>query len=209
MTTIGIIGSGHIGGTLATLFARAGHEVIVSNSRGPETLSDLVATIGPRARAATSAEAASLAEVVVVSVPVAAIGDLPTAGLTGKIVIDTNNYYPQRDGQIAALDSDSTTSAELLAVALAGTRVVKAFNQIQWEQLRDGGRPAGSPDRLAIPIAGDDSSAKQIVTGLINDIGYDVLDVGPLASGRVCQPGAVLYVGGSPEEKLRGLLTEA
>jgi 8-hydroxy-5-deazaflavin:NADPH oxidoreductase len=206
-TTIGIIGSGHIGGTLAALFARAGHQVIVSNSRGPETLGELVDSIGPQARAATAAEAAEQGDVIVVSVPLGRISELPTAGVTGKIVIDTNNYYPQRDGQIAVLDDDTTTSCELLAVHLAGTRVVKEFNQIFWEHLRDNGRPAGDPDRLAIPIVGDDLSAKQSVTALIDEIGFDTVDVGELSRGRLFQPDGLLYIGGTTEAAIREAIT--
>jgi predicted dinucleotide-binding enzyme len=193
MTRIGIIGAGHIGGTLARLFTSAGHEVAVANSRGPETLADLVAELGPSARAATPAEAAAWGEVVVVSVPLHRYAEVPAAGLDDKVVIDTNNYYPQRDGQIVDLDEDTTTSSELLAAHLPGAHVVKAFNQIQWEHLRDDGRPAGSPDRTALPIAGDDARAKSVVAGLIDDIGYDAVDMGPLSAGRLFQPGGVLH----------------
>jgi hypothetical protein len=206
-TTIGIIGSGHICGTLAALFARAGHPVIVSNSRGPETLGDLVESIGPLARAATAADAAEQGDVIVVSVPLGRIGELPTKGVTGKIVIDTNNYYPQRDGQIAVLDDDTTTSCELLAVHLAGTRVVKAFNQIRWDLLRDDGRPAGDPDRLAIPIVGDDTSAKLTVAALIDEIGFDSVDLGELSKGRLFQPDGPLYVPGTTTAVIREVVT--
>jgi predicted dinucleotide-binding enzyme len=206
-TTIGIIGSGHIGGTLAALFARAGHQVIVSNSRGPETLTELVDSIGPQASAATAAEAAQQGDVIVVSVPLGRIHELPTNGITGKIVIDTNNYYPQRDGQIAVLDDDTTTSCELLAVHLAGTRVVKAFNQIRWDHLRDNGRPAGAPDRLAIPIVGDDTSAKLTVAALIDEIGFDSVDLGELSRGRLFQPDGVLYVPGTTSAVIHEAVT--
>jgi predicted dinucleotide-binding enzyme len=193
MTRIGIIGTGHIGGTLARLFTGAGHEVAVANSRGPETLADLVADLGPNARAVTAAEAASWGEVVVVSVPLHRYAEVPTEGLDDKVVIDTNNYYAQRDGRIVDLDEDTTTSSELLAAHLPRARVVKAFNQIQWEHLRDDGRPAGSPDRSAVPLAGDDPEAKAVVAGLLDGIGYDAVDMGPLAAGRLFQPGAPLY----------------
>jgi predicted dinucleotide-binding enzyme len=193
MTRIGIIGAGHIGGTLAHLFTAAGHEVAVANSRGPQTLADLVAELGPNARAVTPAEAAAWGDVVVVSVPLHRYVEVPVTGLDDKVVIDTNNYYPQRDGQIVDLDEDTTTSSELLAAHLPRAHVVKAFNQIQWEHLRNDGRPAGSPDRTALPIAGDDAQAKSVVAALIDDIGYDAVDMGPLSAGRLFQPGAVLY----------------
>ena len=146
---IGLIGAGKIGGTLARLFVAQGHEVAVSNSRGPETLADLVAEIGPSARAVTPAEAADFGDVVVVSVPLGRYQEVPTAGVTGKTVIDTNNYYPQRDGHISPLDDDSTTSAELLAKHLPDAHVVKAFNQIRWTNLGADGKPAGTPGRTA------------------------------------------------------------
>src|SRR5450756_2732060 len=118
MTTIGFIGSGHIGSTLARLAIDAGHDVVMSNSRGPETLADLVAELGPHARAATPDEAAQAADIAVVTVPLRAVGSVPVAPLEGKVVIDTNNYYPQRDGQIPELDDESTTTAELLQAQL-------------------------------------------------------------------------------------------
>jgi len=190
---IGLIGAGHIGGTLARKFVEAGHQVAVSNSRGPETLVDLVQALGDNAKTATPEEAAAFGDVVVVSVPLKAIRDVPVAPLAGKVVIDTNNYYAQRDGQIASLDDDSTTSSELLADHLKHARVVKAFNQLRADHLAERGKPAGTPGRLAIPIAGDDSDAKKVVAHLIDEIGFDAVDTGPLSSGRFFQPGGQLY----------------
>lgn len=191
---IGIIGAGRIGGTLARRFADAGHDVAVSNSRGPDTLRDLEAELGERGRVVTAADAARFGDVVVVSVPLKAIGDLPAGELAGKLVVDTNNYYPQRDGHVEELDEDRTTSTELLARRLDGARVVKAFNAIRWDVLRDRGAPAGSPDRLAIPISGDDPAAKRAVTELIDSIGFDAVDAGGLADGgRKHQPGTPAY----------------
>jgi predicted dinucleotide-binding enzyme len=190
---IGFIGAGAIGGTLARLFVQAGDQVALSNSRGPHTLVDLVQELGDNAKAATPEEAAEFGEVVVVSIPVKAIGDVPVAPLAGKVVIDTNNYYAQRDGQIAEIDDDSTTSSELLAVHLKNARVVKAFNQLRSDHLAELGKPAGTPDRLAIPIAGDDPDAKKLVAHLVDEIGFDAVDTGPLSSGRFFQPGGQLY----------------
>jgi predicted dinucleotide-binding enzyme len=187
---IGIIGAGKIGGTLAGHFVRVGHEVAVSNSRGPDTLRDVVAEIGDRARATTAAEAARVGEVVVVSVPFGRYRELPTDGLAGKVVIDTNNYYPARDGRFDDLDDDRTTSSELLQAHLSGARVVKAFNAIYWTRLRDSARPSGDPRRIGIPISGDDQEAKRIVADLIDEIGFDAVDAGTLAEGgRKHQPG--------------------
>lgn len=193
MTTIGLIGSGHIGSALARLAVAAGHEVVLSNSRGPETLSDLVAELGPLARAATAQEAAAAGEIVVVTVPFNAYRQVPVEPLRGKVVIDTNNYYPERDGQVAELDNESTTVSELLQQHLPESHVVKAFNNINFAHLAELPRPAGSPERSAIPIAGDDAAAKEQVTAFIDSIGYDVVDAGPLAEGWRYQRDTAAY----------------
>src|SRR2546423_9332635 len=171
MARIGLIGAGNIGGTLARHFTQAGHQVAVSNSRGPETLGDFVKELGDNAHATTPADAASFGDVVVVSIPLKNYSQVPTEGLDGKPVIDTNNYYPQRDGQIKELDDDTTTSSELLQRHLPKAHVVKAFNQIYAQHLRDNAKPAGTPGRQAIPIAGDDADAKKKVAELIEEIG--------------------------------------
>ncbi|MCW2828269.1 MAG: oxidoreductase coenzyme F420-dependent [Marmoricola sp.] len=183
MTTIGLIGSGHIGSTLARLAVAAGHDVVLSNSRGPETLTDLVDELGPQARAATPAEAAAAGDVVVVTIPLKAYREVPVEPLRGKVVIDTNNYYPQRDGQLAELDDESTTVSELLQAHLPESRVVKALNNIYFGHLGTLQRPHGDPERSVLAIAGDDAEAKQAVTDLLDDLGYDAYDVGPLSEG--------------------------
>ena len=172
-TTIGFIGAGHIGSQVARLAISSGYDVVMSNSRGPETLAALVAELGPsgergdrhgcrqgrrhrrRHRAAQ---------------------ELPRragAPLAGKIVIDTNNYYPQRDGHIPELDNESTTTAELLQAHLPTSKVVKAFNHIYAAQLTTDGQPAGSKNRRALVIAGDDPAAKVTVTKLLDQFGFD------------------------------------
>jgi len=181
--TIGFIGSGHIGGTLARLAIAAGFDVVMSNSRSPETLADLVTELGPRARAATAAEAAAAGDLVVVSVPLRAYRDVPVEPVAGKPVMDTNNYYPQRDGQIAALDDGSATSSELLQQHLPSSSVVKVFNNIFFKHLASLARPSDAPDRTALPIAGDDPAAKEAVTAFLDAIGYDAVDAGPLGAG--------------------------
>jgi predicted dinucleotide-binding enzyme len=193
MTTIGFIGSGHIGGTVARLAVNAGHDVVLSNSRGPETLIDLVNELGPHSRAATTTEAATAGDIVVVTIPLKAYPSVPVAPLNGKPVIDTMNYYPQRDGHIAELDKGTTTSSELLQAHLATAHVVKAFNNIYFEHLATLSRPAGNPERSALAIAGDEKTAKRAVAEFLDSIGYDAYDVGPLSEGWRYQPDTPAY----------------
>jgi predicted dinucleotide-binding enzyme len=181
--TIGFVGAGNIGSQVARLAIASGYNVVVSNSRGPETLASLIAELGPTARAATPADAAKAGDIVVVSVPLKNYRAVPVEPLQNKIVIDTNNYYPQRDGQIAELDNESTTTAELLQGHLPTSKVVKAFNHIYAAQLTTDGRPAGTPNRRALVIAGDDSDAKAVVTRLLDQFGFDTVDAGPLKEG--------------------------
>jgi len=205
---IGLIGAGNIGGTLAKLAVDHGHDVVVSNSRGPETLGDLVAELGEHATAATSAEAAAAGDVVVVALPLKNYRLVPVAELAGKTVIDTNNYYPQRDGHIAELDDDSITSSELLAAHLPSSNIVKAFNTIYSKHLGSQGQPAGTSDRRALPIAGDDATAKSVVAGLIEQFGFDVVDAGALAEGRRYQPGKPAYGSRLDADGLRSALAQ-
>ena len=179
--TIGLIGAGHIGSQLARLAVQRGYDVVISNSRGPETLKDLVKELGPRARAGTPAQAAQTGDIVVVTIPLKNIGTLPAAPLAGKIVIDTNNYYPQRDGHIAELDNETSTTAELLQRHLPASKVVKAFNHIYAASLTTDGQRAGTPNRRALAIAGNDAEAKHVVAQLIDRFGFDVVDIGPLS----------------------------
>jgi predicted dinucleotide-binding enzyme len=181
MTTVGFIGSGMIGGTVARLSVAAGHQVVLSNSRGPETLKDLVEELGPLATAATGEQAAEAGDLVVVSIPVKAYDSLPVAALAGKVVLDTGNYYPQRDGHIAEVDNGSLTSSGLLQRDLPEARVVKVFNNIVFKHLRSLARPHGAADRSALPIAGDDEAAKAAVAAFLDSIGYDAVDTGSLA----------------------------
>lgn len=183
MTTIGLIGAGHIGSQVARLAIASGYDVVISNSRGPETLSELVRELGPRAKAATPVEAAQAGDIVVVTVPLKHYRQVPVAPLAGKVVIDTNNYYPQRDGHIPELDDESTTTAELLQAHLPTSKVVKGFNHIYAAELTTHGLPAGAPNRRALVIAGDDAAAKATVTRLLDQFGFDTVDAGPLAEG--------------------------
>src|ERR1700712_3578763 len=180
-TTVGFIGSGQLGSALARLAIEAGHQVVLSNSRGPETLAATIAGLGPRASAARSTEAAAAGDIVVVTVPVSAFPDLPAAQLAGKTVIDTCNYGPERDGHIPELDSNSLTSSELLLRYLPGALLVKAFNNIFFEHLLSLGRPVEAADRSYLPIAGDSGYAKVAVTAFIDSLGYSGGADGPLA----------------------------
>lgn len=193
MTTIGLIGAGHIGSQVARLAVANGYNVVLSNSRGPDTLADLVKELGPKARAATPTEAATAGDIVVVTVPLRNYRSVPVEPLAGKVVIDTNNYYPQRDGHIPELDDESTTTAELLQAHLPKSKVVKAFNHIYAAELTTHGQPAGTPNRRARLIAGNDQGAKARVTKLLDEFGFDTVDAGPLKEGWRIQRGTPGY----------------
>jgi predicted dinucleotide-binding enzyme len=189
---IGIIGSGNIGATVAGLFAGAGHRVAISNSRGPESLRELVEGLGGDVRAATVSEAAEFGEVVLEAIPFGRYRDLPADELSGKVLITASNYYPGRDGE---MDLGGLTPSEVLARHVSGARVVKALNTMYYERLRDEGRldlPAG--ERLAIFMAGDDEGAKGVVARLIEEIGFTPIDTGSLRDGgRMQEPGSPIY----------------
>lgn len=181
MTTIGIIGAGHIGSQVARAAIDAGYEVVIANSRGPETLAGLVAELGPHARAATAAEAAEAADVAVVTVPFKAYSSIPVEPLAGKIVIDTNNYYWERDGHVPALDQGRATVTGLLQEHLPTSRVAKGFNHIRASDITTKGLPAGTPGRRALATASDHPDAAQFVTDLYDRFGFDTVNIGPLS----------------------------
>jgi predicted dinucleotide-binding enzyme len=193
MATLGFIGSGNVGAKVARLAVAAGIDVVLSNSRGPETLAGTVAELGERARAATPEEAARAGDWVVVSVPLAALRELPVAALAGKVVLDTMNYYPFRDGHIEVLDSGEITTSELVQEHLAGAKLVKAFNNISDHHLPELARPAGAADRTALPIAGDDPEAKASAAALIDQLGFDTVDAGSLAESWRFEPETAPY----------------
>ena len=178
---------------MARLAVAAGYDVVLINSRGAETLADLVTELGSHARAATPAEAAAAGDLVVVSVPFHAHQGLPVEALAGKVVLDTNNYYPARDGQFAELDEGTLTSAELEQRHLGTAKLVKVFNNIFFRHLASLARPAGAPDRTALTIAGDDADAKAAAAEFLDAIGYDAVDVGPLAESWRVEPGQPAY----------------
>ncbi len=202
MKTVGIIGTGRVGSTLAQLAVAAGSSVVISNSRGPETLAGLITELGPNARAATPAESAAAGDLVVVSVPVRAYRDVPVAPLSGKTVIDTVNYDPELHGRIAELDDPTgpATTSEILQQHLPLSHVVKACNNIFFLTLGSLSRPTAAADRTALPIAGDDADAKGEAAAFLDALGYDSVDVGPLTEGWRYQPGTPahrVYVGDS------------
>ncbi|MDP9334694.1 MAG: NAD(P)-binding domain-containing protein [Actinomycetota bacterium] len=203
--TIGFIGSGRIGGTVARLAVAAGYDVVLSNSRGPQTLEDLVQELGQPARAATPAEAAAAGDLVVVSIPPRAYSAVPVEPLAGKAVLDTINYIPERDGRIPELYDGALSSSEVLQRRLGTAHVVKVFNNITCWHLRALARPAGATDRSALPIAGDDPTAKAAVTAFLDAIGYDIVDAGTLGTGgrrfEFGTPGFVVPYGGLSDER--------
>jgi 8-hydroxy-5-deazaflavin:NADPH oxidoreductase len=204
---IGVIGAGRIGANAARLFARRGHEVVISNSRGPETLSNVVDEIGNNTRAATMEEAADFGDVVLEAIPFGRYEELPAGLLAGKIVIDASNYYPQRDGEI---ELDSLTSTEAVARHLPESRVVKAFNTMYYETLANSGRP-GLPveERLVLFVAGDDEDAKGVVSRLIEEIGFAPIDTGSLKDSYRQEPGSPIYNNPMTPERAREMLAES
>jgi 8-hydroxy-5-deazaflavin:NADPH oxidoreductase len=181
MTTIGIIGAGHIGSQVARAAIGVGYDVVISNSRGPETLADLVAELGPKARAATAAEAAAAGDFAVVTVPLKAVYDVPVEPLAGKIVIDTNNYYFERDGHIPALDNGVDTVSAMLQRHLPTSRVAKGFNHILAKDITTDGTPAGTENRRALATSSDFEEAAELVQRLYDELGFDTVNVGPLS----------------------------
>ena len=215
MTTIGIIGSGNIGSALAGVSLDAGYDVVLANSRGPQTLTDLVAglrngdTAQGSVRAGTVEEAAAAADFAVVTVPLKAVPQVPAEPLAGKVVIDTCNYYPQRDGRIEELEDETTTTSELVQRHLPGSRVVKAFNHIYAADITARRTPPGTPHRRALAIAGDDASAKETVASYIDGLGFDVVDLGPLAEGWRVQRDTPGYGPDMDAAQLRQAASEA
>ena len=191
---IGIIGSGMIGSQVARLAVAAGFDVILSNSRGSETLADLVAELGERAHAATPADIARESDVVVASIPFGAYKMLPAEALADRIVLDTMNYYPGRDGEMAEVTTDTIATSELVQQHLVRSHVVRALNNMDWIRLLKRARPAGAFDRSAVPVAGDDADAKAVVARFLDAIGYDAVDMGPLAESWRSEPTTPVYV---------------
>lgn len=193
MSTLAIIGSGNIGSAVARLAVAAGMNVVIANSRGPESLADLIAELGPLARAAEVDEAARVGDAVVLSIPLPAVQGLADGVLGGKIVLDTSNYYPSRDGRIAELDAGDVTASELVRGWLGEARYVKAFNNILAHHIPLLARAQGSADRSALPIASDDAEAKLEAARIIDELGFDTVDAGSIADSWRFEPESAAY----------------
>ena len=206
---IGLIGAGHIGSVLAAHFRRVGHTVLIANSRGPETLQEVSRETG--AQAVSLPEAATGVALLVVTIPVKNVPSLPEDLLAGlpadSPIIDTGNYYPPRDGRIAAI-AEGMVESEWTARAL-GRPVVKVFNNITADSLEHKGLPKGSAERIALPVAGDDRAAKERVMALVDQIGFDALDAGPLSDSWRYQPGTPAYCPDPTLQQLPALLRRA
>jgi predicted dinucleotide-binding enzyme len=209
MTTIGFIGAGHIGRSVAQAAIEHGYRVVLSNSRGPETLADLVAELGPSASAATGTDAANAGDFVVVTIPFHSALSVPVAPLVGKVVIDTNNYYFERDGHIAEIDEHVITPSGLLQRHLVGAKVAKGFNHIQSSQIISDALPSGTPGRRALATASDFPEAIELVTGFFDEIGFDTVNIGPLSESWRIDRDTPGYGGRFDATQLRAKLDEA
>jgi 8-hydroxy-5-deazaflavin:NADPH oxidoreductase len=194
MTTIGIIGSGHVGTSLASAAVAHGYDVVVSNSTGPDSLAGLVADLGPRARAATPAEAAVAGDFAIVAIPITTVDQVPVEPLAGKVVIATINYFPKRDGPIAAIDNGTTTAPGILQAHLPASKVVRAFSMVDAADMSGDGHPAGDPKRRALAVAGDDPAAKELVRRIYDEFGFDTVDLGGLDESWRVDPGQPAFV---------------
>ncbi|WP_298860335.1 NAD(P)-binding domain-containing protein [uncultured Microbacterium sp.] len=209
MTTLGIIGAGHIGSQVARAAVKAGYDVVIANSRGPETLADLVAELGDHARAATAADAGAAGDVVVVTVPLRALEQIPVEPLAGKIVLDTNNYYYERDGHIDALDKGETTTSQLLQQHLPSSKVVKAFNHIPSADITTDVAPAGTPNRRALATASDHADAVEFITRFYDELGFDTVNIGPLSESWRVERDRPAYVVRQNADELKANLAIA
>lgn len=190
--TIGIIGAGLVGGATARLAVDAGYNVVLSNSRGPESIAELVEELGPSARAATVEEAIAAGDIVTIPLPIASLETLPADAFAGKVVVDQTNYYPEF-WRNADLDNGQLTSSELVQRHLKDALVVKALYNLDWNHMYSNARPLGDPQRTTLPIAGDDAAAKRTVTKFLESVGYDVVDAGSLAASWRIEPNTAIY----------------
>ncbi|MDO9357085.1 MAG: NAD(P)-binding domain-containing protein [Solirubrobacteraceae bacterium] len=193
MTTIGIIGAGEVGSQIARAAISNGYEIVIANSRGPETLAALISDLGPSARAAHAKEAASDGDVVVIAVALKLVNDMPVDELAGKIVLDTNNYMAWRDGHYPMIDSGVTTVHELRQQQLPTSKIVKAFTHVQAPSLLAQGRPAGAPDRLALAVSSNHPDAVSFVTHLYDQLGFDTVDNSPLSESWRSAPNTPMW----------------
>jgi predicted dinucleotide-binding enzyme len=209
MTTLGIIGAGHIGSQVARAAVTAGYDVVIANSRGPETLADLVAELGEHARAATAADAGAAGDVVLVTVPFHALEQIPVEPLAGKIVLDTNNYYFERDGHFDALDRGETTTSQLVQQHLPTSHVAMAFNHIPAADITTDVAPAGAPNRRALATASDHADAAEFVSLFYVELGFDTVNIGPLSESWRVERDRPAYVVRQNAEELKANLAIA
>jgi predicted dinucleotide-binding enzyme len=209
MTTIAIIGSGHVGSSLAKAAIAHGYDVVLSNSQGPDSLAGLVWDLGSHAQGATPAEAAAAGEFAIVAIPITTIDQVPVEPLAGKVVIATINYFPQRNGHIAEIDNGTTTVPGVLQAHLPDSQVVRAFSMIDAADMSEDGHPAGDPKRRALALAGDDPGARQMVAKLYDEFGFDTVDLGGLAESWRVDPGQAAFVTHQNAAELRANVANA
>ena len=209
MTTIGIIGSGHVGSNIAKAAIANSYDVVLSNSQGPQTLAGLTRELGPHAKAATPAEAAAQGDFAVVAIPLAAVDQVPAEPLADKVVIATINYFPGRLGHIAAIDNGTTTAPGMLQAHLPTSHVVRAFSMINAAEMSGDGHPKGDPQRRALALAGDDPDAKRLVAHLYDQFGFDAVDIGGLAESWRLDVGQPAFVARQNAEQLKDNVAKA
>ena len=209
MTTIGIIGSGHVGSNLAKAAIAHDYDVVLSNSQGPDSLAGLVSDLGPHARTATPEQAAATGDFAIVAIPLITIDQVPVEPLAGKVVIATINYFPGRLGHVAEIDDGTTTAPGLLQAHLPTSKVVRAFSMIEAADMSGDGHPEGDPKRRALALAGDDPAAKQLVATLYNEFGFDAVDIGGLAESWRVDAGQPAFVTRQNVAELRANVARA
>jgi 8-hydroxy-5-deazaflavin:NADPH oxidoreductase len=209
MTTIGIIGSGHVGSNLAKAAIAHGYDVVLSNSQGADSLAGVVSELGPMARAAAPEEAAAAGDFAIVAIPITTVDQVPVEPLAGKVVIATINYFPQRDGHIPAIDSGTTTAPGVLQAHLPASKVVRGFSMLDAADMSGDGYPNGDPKRRALALAGDDPAAKQLVAGLYDEFGFDAVDLGGLDESWRVDPGQPAFVTRQNLAELRANVAKA
>jgi 8-hydroxy-5-deazaflavin:NADPH oxidoreductase len=209
MTTIAIIGSGHVGSNLAKAAIAHGYDVVLSNSQGADSLAGVVSELGPMARAAAPEEAAAAGDFAIVAIPITTVDQVPVEPLAGKVVIATINYFPQRDGHIPAIDSGTTTAPGVLQAHLPASKVVRGFSMLDAADMSGDGHPNGDPKRRALALAGDDPAAKQLVAGLYDEFGFDAVDLGGLDESWRVDPGQPAFVTRQNLAELRANVAKA
>jgi predicted dinucleotide-binding enzyme len=209
MATVGFIGSGNIGQAIAKQAIAHGHNVVLSNSRGPDTLTDVVSTLGPQARAATAEDVAAAGDIVVVTIPFKNYEQVPVEPLAGKIVIDTNNYYFERDGHYDDIDNGTATVTGKLQEHLPTSKVAKGFNHIQSNDITGDSSPAGTPNRRALATASDHEDAAAFVTKLYDEFGFDTINIGPLSESWRVERDRPAYVARQNFAELEANLAKA